>query len=344
MLLLVLINNFVRHSWNVGVASLCFWLCLGNLTSAVNAIIWSDNAVGKLYVYCDIVSHLDMINYVVKPMATFIITRRLYLIASLESSNLPSKPARRRALVVEWMLGLFFPLLIAGPVYYVHQGFRFEVDEGFGCTSASQTSVLELLTIGVWTVIPPLVSIYISAKALLIFYRQSRDAHSSSSTRGSGTRTNYIRVLILASIDLLLTLPIGIVNIVLGITSWRHNFPLPFYWGWTFLHSDWEPLSVSYAEFKASGSANFALYFFNKWTSPVLAFTIFGLFGVTSEARASYWRIMYTMGERLGWKPSPHMLNGSSSLSEIEFGPRGEMAGPSDLEMGCGWLSSGSTS
>ena len=54
MLFLVLLTNFIRKSWNLGVAFLCFWLFLGNLKSAVNAIIWSDNADVKLLVYCDI--------------------------------------------------------------------------------------------------------------------------------------------------------------------------------------------------------------------------------------------------------------------------------------------------
>ena len=54
MLLLVLLTSFVRQSWNLGVAFLCFWLFFECLTAGVNAIIWSDNADVKLYIYCDI--------------------------------------------------------------------------------------------------------------------------------------------------------------------------------------------------------------------------------------------------------------------------------------------------
>ena len=52
--LLVLLTSFIRQSWNLGVASLCFWLFLENLAEAVNAIVWSDNADVKLYAWCDI--------------------------------------------------------------------------------------------------------------------------------------------------------------------------------------------------------------------------------------------------------------------------------------------------
>ena len=54
MLLLVLLTSYVRQSWNLGVTFLCFWLCLECLTAGIDAIIWSDNADVKLYVYCDI--------------------------------------------------------------------------------------------------------------------------------------------------------------------------------------------------------------------------------------------------------------------------------------------------
>lgn len=109
MLLLILLTSFIRQNWNLGVAFLCFWLCLQNLTSGIDAIIWSDNADVKLYIYCDIgasnsyvgyagslrraVSHLQMITAVIKPMSTLIITRRLYLITSLRSVELPDTAA-----------------------------------------------------------------------------------------------------------------------------------------------------------------------------------------------------------------------------------------------------------
>ena len=54
MLLLLFLSSFIRQSWNLGVAFLCFWLLVENVTSAVNAIVWADNADIKLYVYCDI--------------------------------------------------------------------------------------------------------------------------------------------------------------------------------------------------------------------------------------------------------------------------------------------------
>lgn len=59
LLLVVFLSSFVRQSWNLGVAFLCFWLFFEDLTGGINAIIWSDNADIKLNVYCDIGNYLQ---------------------------------------------------------------------------------------------------------------------------------------------------------------------------------------------------------------------------------------------------------------------------------------------
>ncbi|VDB95449.1 unnamed protein product [Peniophora sp. CBMAI 1063] len=101
MLLLVLLTSFLRQSWNLGVAFSRFWLFFENLTGGINSVIWSDNADIKLYVYCDIVTHVQLLTSVVKAMATLIITRRLYLITSLRSVAPHITAAKRRAFAVQ---------------------------------------------------------------------------------------------------------------------------------------------------------------------------------------------------------------------------------------------------
>ncbi|VDC00590.1 unnamed protein product [Peniophora sp. CBMAI 1063] len=324
MLLLVLLTSFIRQSWNLGVAFLCFWLFLETLTAGINGIIWSSNAEIKLYVYCDIVSRLQMVALIVKPMATLIIIRRLYLIASLRSIELPSKHEKRKDLLIEWTLGLMIPLLFAGPLYYVVQQLRFEVDEGFGCTNSADGSLLSILLMYSVPVVAPAVSIVVYYPHVArIFYRQGRDIDHFLRSNDSISRTNYFRVLALASIDILLTLPIGIAAIVLTVKDSMSQVGfLVLYFGWTHDHSNWGPESFSYEELVTSRPSGAAQYFFIHWTSPVLAFIIFGLFGITSEARASYWRAIYFVGSWFGLKPSPRERAVRSPLGDIEFGER----------------------
>ncbi|KZV66393.1 STE3-domain-containing protein [Peniophora sp. CONT] len=322
MMLLVLLTSFIRQSWNLGVAFLCVALILENLAGGVDAIVWVDNADIKLFVYCDIVSHLALVTGVVKPMATLIITRRLYLITSLQSVELPSRAAKIRDLVIEWTLGVLIPLLVAGPLYYVVQEIRFQVTEGFGCGNAQDSSVLDLLIVQSWSVIPPLVSVTVYyPRVARTFYRQSRDLNRFLQSNDSVSRTNYIRLLVLASVDILLTLPIGIVSIVLALSQ-SLSLSLPIYLGWTFDHTDWEPEGFSYAGLLAEGTPIVAQVYFIHWTSPVLAFIIFGLFGMIPEARTSYWRVVCIVCGWFGWKPTTRIRRARSPLEDIEFGER----------------------
>ena len=78
-----------------------------------------------------------------------------------------------------------------------------------------------------------------------MFYRQSRDINRFLQSNNSVSRNSYMRILALASIDVLITLPVGIANIVLQVTQTLSQVPMPLYFGWTFDHTDWEPVGYS---------------------------------------------------------------------------------------------------
>lgn len=172
-----------------------------------------------------------------------------------------------------------------------------------------------------------------------MFYKQSRDVDRFLSSTNSVSRLNYMRILVLASIDIVLTLPFGIVNMVLGIKSSMNQDALTFYAGWTATHStDWAAGSITYAELKGFGTASLALQYFIFWTAPFLSFVIFGLFGMTAEARASYWQVLCAIGSLFGWKPVPLVLgraNRKSELGIMQFGARPQDTVSLDVEMGC---------
>ena len=135
------------------------------------------------------------------------------------------------------------------------------------------------------------------------------------------SRTNYYRIFALASIDVALTLPIGITNIALSL-AWlvaqgRH---LISYRGWTAVHTDWEPVSISYEEFLETGTSGLAQQYFVQWTSPILAFVIFGLFGVNKDARASYRRAIRTVLGWFGWTPAFLSDTVHSTVQPTELG------------------------
>ncbi|VDC05731.1 unnamed protein product [Peniophora sp. CBMAI 1063] len=286
LLLTVLFSSFVRQSWNLGVAFLCFWLFFENLTFAINAIIWSDNADIKLYVYCDIVSHMQMLTSVVKPMSSLLIMRRLYLISSLQSVYLPDRSTKRKDILIEWTLGFIVPVLYAGPVYYVVQVFRFQVEEGVGCESVVGGGPALLLIDSVLLIPPLLSAILYYPRIIRILYRRHTELNQFLHSNSSISRSCYFRILALASADILFTLSINIVKFALNVVlvTGSHE-PHPFYPGWDNIHSDWAPEGIAWG---GQGKERGGILIYNQWTAPLFAFVIFSLFGFTEGARASY--------------------------------------------------------
>ncbi|VDB87074.1 unnamed protein product [Peniophora sp. CBMAI 1063] len=318
-LLLLMLNGLARQTkWNFGVGLLTCCLIVMNLTNGMNTILWSDNADIKLYVYCDIVSRIQIIGFVIKSTATLIITRRLYLIASLQSVDAPSKSAKRWDTCVEWTLGVVLPLLVAGPIYYSIQTSRFVIWEGFGCANAEVNSVVTILLIPTIPVIFPLISVlFYYPKVAYTFYRHTKDVNHFLRTNGAVSRTVYLRVLLLASIDIAITLPVGITYFILNLLSALPN--LTVYPGWKVVHTNWEPAGFLYPDW-AADPASAASQYFSFWTWPVLAFVIFGLFGLSGEALASYRSAIRRSLRWVGLKPLQDGCVASSTMDTIRFG------------------------
>ncbi|VDB86836.1 unnamed protein product [Peniophora sp. CBMAI 1063] len=317
MMLLVLITSVVRHSWNIGVALLCIWLCLENVICAVNAVSWSDNAQAKMYTWCDITSRLNTAVLVGLNIAPLLITRRLYLIANLRSIAPISRRAKLWDNVVEWTCGLIWPLVSAGPLYYVVQTARFEVIEGLGCFNDELShSILAFVLAQVWTILPPLISVVIYyPKVIWTFYTQSREIDRFLGSSDAISRRTYMRVLAIASVDILLLLPMGLVSIALELhTNVRDLRSLSFYPGWNAVHSHWTVVQVPYTDIVSGGTYSIVSFYWEIWTTPAPAFVIFALFGLTSDARDSYRHMFFAIANYFR-RPKAH------SSARLEEGP-----------------------
>jgi hypothetical protein len=106
------------------------------------------------------------------------------------------------------------------------------------------------------------------------------------------THTNFYRFMIIGSLDIFFSLPFGIASLVVNILRYpqQRGTPVPFYLGWKGTHGEptWYPLS-SPLDTKSSkdmwGNANIYIQY---WSGPILGLAIFCLFGLTSEAIATY--------------------------------------------------------
>lgn len=67
------------------------------------------------------------------------------------------------------------------------------------------------------------------------------DEYLSNGATGSMSRGSYFRVMALASMDILLTLPISVLVLITG----KVNTKLAVWPGWALLHNDWAPIRDS---------------------------------------------------------------------------------------------------
>lgn len=89
------------------------------------------------------------------------------------------------------------------------------------------------------------------------------------------------------------------------------------------------------ADLKAFGPSTLAEYYFAYWASPALAFTIFGLFGLTAEARASYWCIICAVGGWFEWNFTTHDEDARPTSSTIDFAVQPQATLSLHLETRC---------
>jgi hypothetical protein len=173
----------------------------------------------------------------------------------------------------------------------------------------------------------PLFSLYLmltgQAKIIYFFYRHSCKTNEFLQSNGSLNRRRYFRILALACTDILLTLPLGVINTTTQVLSQTREpalgFPFRFYYGWSFVHSNWGPVAYRYSSLVGEGFWNSFELYFEFWASPILAITIFTLFGLSSEARVTYWRCFCAAAKLFGWT---HPTFKDEGLGEIEFGVR----------------------
>ncbi|KAI0033859.1 GPCR fungal pheromone mating factor [Vararia minispora EC-137] len=277
---LILLVLCVRRSLNLGASMLCIWIALLDVIYGVNSILWADNKDLKAFMWCDIVTHLQVFFSISKPACTLIITRRLYLATKLEVDP-PSSDKRRRELLFDLGLGIAWPVICASIFYYIVQDCRFLIVEGQGCRSSVWPSGVEVLLLSIWPVVFPLISsVFYCPCILWTFYRHAREADHALSSHPSLSRPAYNRILALGFIDILIMLPIGIVSLIPNFPlPAAYGFPFVFYPGWAPIHADWAPVAVTVAElnlrsFWASWDMNFS-----RWANAAQGLFVFAVFG-----------------------------------------------------------------
>ncbi|KAK6974817.1 STE3-domain-containing protein [Favolaschia claudopus] len=306
LMFLILTHSFIRQSWNLAVTFLCIGLFLDNLTHGINAVVWRDNADIKAAVYCDIISRLQFFMNFLPSITSLLITRKLYTISRMRDVEAPTRKSKIIDLCVEWGWGLGYPLLMTVVVYTLCQDSRFIVLEGFGCASSTSDSWFSVVVISVLPLIPPLLSIFLYCPLIIrTVYVRSQSTNDFLQSHDSISRTSYFRILALGCLDIVITFPISVINLVSFFVTLTDPGSLPAYIGWKENHADFAPFGVPYADITDTPWDTFTTYF-DYGQYAVLAVAIFALFGLTSSARSAYWSRITLVGKIIAGRSRSH--------------------------------------
>ncbi|KAI0055651.1 STE3-domain-containing protein [Artomyces pyxidatus] len=286
---------------NTGTCLFMFWSALGCFNSFVNSRVWNGNVLNVAPVWCDISTRIIIAINVAIPLSTLCITRRLYLI----TSDVAPKLNKRREALIDLSIGFGLPILDV-ILSYIVQGHRANILEDVGCWPATVNTDWSYLILFSWPIIIGFISAYYGMRAMLNFYTRRKELNSmisSGSTHDSFSyqRSLYIRLMVLALVDICLTVPIASYLVYLDRSSPSY-YP---YASWAWIHADfWRIDQIPAVIWKATteGVATIEL---SRWSNVLSAFVFFALFGLAQEAQKNY-RIFGGFVKRVGHAATGH--------------------------------------
>jgi pheromone a factor receptor len=269
------------------------WTGLACLNLFINSVVWTGNAINWAPVWCDISSKFIIGVSVAIPAASLCINRRLYHIACIRVVS-PTKADKRRAVLVDLAIGVGLPVLVM-VLHYIVQGHRFNIFEDIGCFPASYY---------VWPIypiiyLPPIIiglfTATYSVMTVIAFHKNRSQFMALLSSNGSVTSTRFLRLMFLASVEVLFNIPINLYGI-----STSAAVPLNPWISWENVHSNFSRVpQVPSMIWRSNRDEEFALEL-SRWAIVFCAFLFFGFFGFADEARKNYRFALQSVVKRVG--------------------------------------------
>ncbi|KAI0276604.1 GPCR fungal pheromone mating factor [Russula brevipes] len=218
--------------WNAGTCLYMAWTGLGCLVQCINSIVWNKNMIDKAPIYSDIAVRIRIGIAVAIPACSLCITRRLYKIATA-NVTMATGAEKRRAVIVDLLIGFGIPVLQM-VAQYVVSGSRYAIFEDIGPYPVTVNMPPAYFLVWAWPAAIGAVSVVYGVRTIIAFYKRERRLGEMLSSSYRLTQSHYLRLMVLASVDALITVPFAIFVIVantkLGVTPWV---------SWDDTHSDY---------------------------------------------------------------------------------------------------------
>ncbi|KAG7442050.1 putative pheromone receptor [Guyanagaster necrorhizus] len=300
------------EAWNIGTCSYMLWVGFGCFMYFINSIVWNGNAINWAPVWCDISSRYIIALTVAIPICSLCINRRLYYIATSDAV-MYSRKEKRRAIIIDLAMCIGVPVLEM-IIAYIPQGNRFNIYGDIGCMPAIyQTWVAVVLYL-----LPPILIGCVSAVycilTIIAFNRRRLQFKEVLSAHSNLSSSRYYRLMFMASVDLMLTVPLATYILVMN----THD--LQPWISWENVHFDFSRVDQIPAILWRSVSAG-TLLELQRWLVVMGAFVFFLLFGFADEAKKHYRAAYSSVLKRVS----------SSSLGSTNLGSKWTSSGNGSL-------------
>ncbi|KAJ7749701.1 pheromone B alpha 1 receptor, partial [Mycena metata] len=304
------------EAWNTGTCLYMIWTALACMVFFVDSIVWSGNIIDWSPAWCDLSTHfLNGFNLAI-PACSLCINRRLYQIASVRTVT-KTAAEKRRAILIDLAIGLGLPLLQI-PLQYIVQGHRYNIYEDIGCLGETFETPVAIVLFHLPPILVGCISAVYCVLSIKAFY-QSRAQFKELLTSNKNLNLNrYIRLMCLASTDLMFTIPLGIwvlwVNVkVVGISPWI---------SWADTHSNFSRVATVPGLFWRADINTVASLETTRWVTVACALLFFGYFGFADEAIKNYRSAFSSVARRMGYSVATMSSSGVlSSGSNSKYPP-----------------------
>ncbi|KAJ7909596.1 pheromone receptor [Mycena leptocephala] len=283
------------EAWNIGTCLYMIWTALACLVFFIDSIIWSGNMIDWSPTWCDISTHfLNGFNVAI-PATSLCINRRLYQIASVRTVT-KTRAEKRKAILIDLAIGLGIPILQI-PLQYIVQGHRYNIFEDIGCLGETYETPVAVVLFH----LPPILIGCVSAVYCLLsiksFYHRRAQFKELLASNNNLNLNRYVRLMCLASTDLLFTIPLAIwvlwVNVkVVGLSPWI---------SWEDTHSNFSRVVQVPGIYWRSDPYTVASLETLRWATVACSFLFFGYFGFADEAMKNYRSAFYSVAKRVGY-------------------------------------------
>jgi pheromone a factor receptor len=180
-------------------------------------------------------------------------------------------------------IGLGFPMLIM-VVFYVSQGHRFDIYEELGCVPALYVTWASIFLIQIWPIVIGCCSAIYTVLILYTFMKRRAQFNKLVESNPSLTMSRYWRLMGLASMEIVATVPLACyllaLNIQGGVNPWI---------SWASVHFDFSQINqYPSIVWRSWPMVDVIAHEIARWSYVLCAVIFFAFFGFAAEARKNY--------------------------------------------------------